>query len=98
MATTLLTIKVEESDKKKAQKLAKQLGFSLSGVMKAYLQKFLREKRLNVGLELTDWAKEELRKSKQDVKAGRVVSFEDGKAALAYLDKLIEEDERTAKN
>lgn len=89
MAIKLLTIKVEDSDKKKAQKLAKRLGFSLSSVMKAYLKEFIREKRVNVALEeeLTDWAKEELRLSKEDIKAGYVSpTFDNAKDAIVWLE------------
>ena len=35
-----------------------------------------------------------LKESKADIKAGRVVSFENGKESLAYLDKLIDNDKK----
>lgn len=87
MATTLLTIKVDDKDKKKAQKLAKELGFTLSDVVRADLKKFLREKRVDVGLELTDWAKEQLRQSEKDSKAGYVSpSFDNAEDAIKWLE------------
>lgn len=99
MKTAILNIKVDEKEKKEAQKLAKELGFSLSSVMKAYLKDFLRKQRIEVGideenLELSDWAKEELRKSEEDIRAGRVVVFDTVDEELVYLDKLIVDAEK----
>ena len=91
MDTEIINIKVDAKDKAQAQKLARQLGFSLSGVMKAYLKEFIRNKRVNVGLpeeelELTDWAKEELRQSAEDVKAGYASpSFKSADDAINWL-------------
>jgi addiction module RelB/DinJ family antitoxin len=101
--TTIINIKVDEQEKQEAQKLAKKLGFSLSSVMKAYLKDFLRKKRIDVSLddvepELTDWAKEQLQKSEEDVKAGRVLMFKDADEEMRYLDKLVEDEEESRKN
>lgn len=98
MAITTLNIKIEDKDKQAAQQLARDLGLSLSGVLKALLKDFIRTKRLNVALQgaeeaLSDWAKEELRKSEADIKTGRVISFKTPEEELAYLDQLIARNE-----
>lgn len=104
MKTSIINIKVDEKEKHEAQKLAKDLGFSLSSVMKAYLKDFLRKKRVEVGLreedlELSDWAKKELKKSEQDVRAGRVISFSSYEEEMDYLDSLVKDAEkRDSKN
>lgn len=91
MKTSIVSVKVDEQDKRKAKTIAQELGLSLSAVIKAYLKEFLRTKRVNVGLdeqaiELSDWAKGELEKSEQDVKAGRVSpSFDNAEESIAWL-------------
>lgn len=76
MDTSILSVKIDPKDKKKAQILAHKLGFSLSAVIKAYLKDFLRTKRVSVSLEeeleLTDWAKQQLAQSKKEVEQGYV--------------------------
>lgn len=99
MKTSVINIKVDKREKAKAQKLAKKLGFSLSSVMNAYLKDFLRKQRIVVGidaknLELSDWAREEVRQSEEDIQAGRVVAFDTVDEELAYLDKLIADAEK----
>ena len=91
MKTSVINFKVDPKDKKQAQSLAKKLGFSLSSVMKAYLKDFLRKERIEVGIsegerELSDWAKKEIRKSKEDVKKGYVSpAFKTVDEELAWL-------------
>lgn len=99
MKNSVINIKVDKREKAKAQKLARKLGFSLSSVMNAYLKDFLRKQRIAVGideesLELSDWAKEELRQTEEDIQAGRVVAFDTVDEELAYLDKLIADAEK----
>jgi addiction module RelB/DinJ family antitoxin len=76
MKNAILNIKVDAKDKKRAQKLANDLGFSLSSVMSAYLKDFLRKERIDVSLQekrkLSPWAEKELKESRQEVAAGYV--------------------------
>jgi addiction module RelB/DinJ family antitoxin len=98
MNTTTINIKVEEKLKKDAQKLAKQMGFSLSGVLKGYLHHFLNTKKIEFEAEAemrpSKKLLEMLRRSDEDIKAGRVITFYSPEEELAYLDKLIKEDEK----
>ncbi|MDP3997502.1 MAG: hypothetical protein Q8P73_03310 [bacterium] len=92
MKKMAINIKVDSVVKEEAQKVAKELGFSLSGVINAYLKEFLRTRRINVGLreeELSDWAKRELKMSQADYRAGRSTSFGSEKEALVYLGSVI---------
>lgn len=43
---TVINIKAEKQVKEKAQKLAKELGFSLSAVINAYLKNLIRNKEV----------------------------------------------------
>lgn len=76
MNTAIINIKTESKLKKQAQNLAKELGFSLSSVLNAYLKQFVRSKSVNFSLldesHPTKWGIKELKKSHEDVKAGRV--------------------------
>lgn len=91
MKPAIINIKVNPIDKAKAQVLAKELGFSLSSVMKAYLKDFLRKQRLAVSLhedetELSDWAKKELKRSAAGIRNGYVSPpFETVEESIAWL-------------
>jgi addiction module RelB/DinJ family antitoxin len=96
MNTTSVHIKIEPAIKEQAQKTADELGLSLSAVMKALLKQFIRTKRLSVGISEipNEYLRKSLHQSDEDIKAGRVMSFESGKEALDYLTKEIEDEKR----
>lgn len=45
--TTVINIKTKKEVKENAQKLAKEMGFSLSAVINAYLRQFIRNKEVH---------------------------------------------------
>lgn len=94
MYTTSLHIKIESSIKKEAQKTAEELGLSLSATVKALLKQFIRTKQLSVGLNEipTQYLTNSLKQSDKDIKAGRVISFKNGRDALGYLEREIENE------
>jgi len=47
---TVINIKTDKEIKKNAQKVAEDLGFSLSAVINAYLRQFVRNKEVYFGL------------------------------------------------
>lgn len=93
MSSVVINFKTNSALKRRAQRQVEKLGLTLTGYLNAMLRKLDRIKNIDFieeeGLELTDWAKEELRKSEEDIKAGRVISFESWEEEKAYLDKLI---------
>ena len=93
MNTAVVNVKVNPKIKKQAQKVAEDLGLSLSSVVNAYLRQLIKTRRVefsDVRLELTPWAKRMLRESEKDVKAGRVSpSFKNAKDAIAWLNDPI---------
>lgn len=97
MNTTSLHIKIEPAIKEQAQKTADELGLSLSAVMKALLKQFIRSKHLSIGIREipNEYLRQSLKQSEEDIKAGRVISFESGKEALDYLAKEIENEKRS---
>ena len=94
MNTTSLHIQIEPAIKQQAQKTANELGLSLSAVTKALLKQFIRTKQLSVGLDETPNARtaQELKRSEEDIKAGRVISFKTPDDALAYVASLVDDD------
>ncbi len=91
MNTTSVHIKIEPSLKEQAQKLADELGLSLSAVMKVLLKQFIRTKHLSIGIaEIPNaYLIQSLKESDEDIRKGRVTSFKNGAEALAFLDKEI---------
>ena len=50
MAKTLISIKVDKEVKEKAQEIARELGFSLSAIVNAYLKQFIRTREVYFSL------------------------------------------------
>jgi addiction module RelB/DinJ family antitoxin len=96
MNTTSVHIKIEPTLKEQAQRLADELGLSLSALMKVLLKQFIRTKHLSIGInEIPNkHLSKSLKQSDDDIKAGKVVSFANGKVALSYIDSLIEHDKQ----
>ena len=99
MQTAVINLRVEQQTKAKAQKLARQLGLSLSGVIEGLLSQFIRTKtfHLSVKEEPTEYMLQVLKESKEDIKADRVISFKNSRQALDYLDKMIANDKKSLK-
>lgn len=88
MQTAVINLRVESQTKAKAQKLARQLGLSLSGVIEGLLNQFIRSKTVHLSLkeQPTEYMLQALRESREDIKAGRVSpSFDNVKDAIAWL-------------
>lgn len=99
MNTTSLHIQIDPAVKQQAQKIADELGLSLSSVVKALLKQFIRTKSLFVCVkerpEIPNaYLQKSLKKSEKDIKAGRVISFETPDDALKYVSSLIDDDDK----
>src|SRR3989344_4947222 len=95
------TINIDVQTKKQAQQIAQELGLSLSSIIKGYLRQFVRTKEVHLsieGEEPSDYLLEMLRESEADVKAGRVISFDNPGEELAHIDALILADEEANKD
>ncbi len=101
MNTEAINIKIDLKTKKEAQRLAKDLGFSLSSLLKGYLHHFIKTKTIHFSAnneELSEYLLKMLRESDADIAAGRVIEFKTPKEELAYLDKLIANAKRSPKS
>lgn len=96
MNTTTIHIKTDVKTRDDAKKVAEDFGFTLTSLVNALLKQIARTRRLTLELEEkpTKYMIESLKKSEEDVKAGRVISFKSGKEALEYLDREIKNEKR----
>ena len=99
MNTSVITVKTPLEVKTKAQEVAKELGFSLSSLVNAYLRQLVKTKTIHFSLpeEPTPFLLSSLKKSKEDIKAGRAKSFDNPEDAVNYLDSIIVEDKQANK-
>lgn len=88
--TAVINIKTEPLVKRRAKRLADNLGLSLSGLINAYLKQLLRTKTVTFSAsaeEPTEYLLQMLKESREDIKAGRVSPFfHDAKEATRWLD------------
>lgn len=98
MNTAVINIKTEPQVKKKAQVVAEEMGISLSSLINGFLRHLIKTKTVTFTAheEPSPWLIQALKESREDIKAGRVISFENIDQARAYVDKLIVEDEKKA--
>lgn len=100
MNTAVVNVKVDPLIKRKAQKVAEEMGLSLSALVNGFLKHLIKTKTVifNASEEPTPYLLRALKESKEDIKAGRVVSFENPKDALTYLDTMITNEQKNSKN
>ncbi|HSX40537.1 MAG TPA: type II toxin-antitoxin system RelB/DinJ family antitoxin [Candidatus Saccharimonadales bacterium] len=100
MNNAVITIKIDKQTKSQAQKVAQDLGFSLSAIIKAQLRYLVRAKHVHVSLaeKPNSYFVKSLAQSEKDIKEGRVTAFESGKDALFYLEQEIEDEKKGRKN
>jgi len=88
----MINIKTEREVKEQAQKLAKELGFSLSALITASLKQFIRTRDVQFSAlpRMTPYLEGVIREVEKDIKAKKNLSraFTNAKEASAYLRKL----------
>lgn len=89
MNSTVINIKTDIKVKKDAQKIAADLGLSLSGVINGFLKQLIRNQTvlftLNEGVP-SDYLLSSINESKEDRKSGNFHTFKNNKAAIKFLD------------
>jgi len=97
MNTAVINIKTNPEVKIKAQKVASELGFSLSALINGYLKQLIRTKSFHFSVldeTPSEYMVQALRESEEDRKARRYRSFDSTDKALEYLDNLIDESKK----
>ncbi len=94
MKTTMINIKTDKEVKEEAQKLAKELGLTLSAIMTASLKQFIRTKSVSFSVEprMTPYLEGILDEVEKDIKNKKNLSpvFTSGKDMDDYLFGLKE--------
>ena len=92
MKTAIINIKTDTQVKAQAQKLAKELGFSLSAIVTASLKQFIRTREVHVSSAyvMTPYLEGILKEVEKDIKTGKNMSkaFTNMKDMDKYLDNL----------
>ena len=90
--STTITVRVEQEVKIEAQRLAKELGLSLSSLINAFLKQLIREKKLKftISEEPSEYTLRAIKKSEEELKSGKAYKFSDPKKAVEFIDKLIQ--------
>lgn len=92
MNAQVITIKVDPVTKKQAQNLAKELGLSLSGVLKGFLKHFIRTKTITFSAREeeipNEYFKRTLAKARKNWREGKGSPiFHTGKEAVKWLEE-----------
>jgi|SRR3989344_3054555 len=100
MNTTTIHVKTDIKTRNDAKKVAEDFGFTLTSLVNSLLKQVARTKRLNLSLEEnpTPYMIESLKKSEEDVKAGRVISFDSPTDAITYIDSLIKDEKKSKRS
>jgi len=90
MNTAVINVKVDPKVKVGAQKVASDLGFSLSALINGYLKSLIKTKTVHFSLtekeEPSEYLIKALKESEEDRKTGRVSpSFDNSKDAIKWL-------------
>lgn len=100
MNTAIVNVKVDPSVKKQAQEVAEEMGLSLSALVNGFLKNLVTTKTVTftASEKPTPYILRALKESKEDIKAGRVISFKNPKDALSHLDIMIANEQKNRKN
>lgn len=89
MNTTAIYIRTEPKVKAKAQKVAKELGFSLSSLVNAWLRQLIKTKRVNFSAqeeEPSEYLIKAIKDAEEALKKGKASPvFDNAKDAIAWL-------------
>lgn len=94
MNGAVINIKVESKLKSEAQKVAFDLGFSLSSLINGYLRQLIKTKTVYFSLrdeEPSEYLIKALRESENERLRGRFKSFKTADQALTFIDKIVDE-------
>lgn len=89
MNTTAIYIRTEPKVKAKAQKVAKELGFSLSSLVNAWLRQLIKTKTVNFSAreeEPSEYLIKAIKDAEEALKKGKASPvFDNAKDAIAWL-------------
>ncbi len=93
MKTAVINVKTDSKIKARAQKVASDLGFSLSSLINAYLRQLVKAKTINFSLveeEPGELLIKAIREAERERESGDYYSFSGADEALEFVDKIID--------
>lgn len=88
MNTAVINVKTDLALKKESQAVAKEIGVSLSALIKAYLKQLVKSRKVTFREEPSAYMIKALKESAEDIRKGRVSPvFKSIKDMDAWLDK-----------
>jgi len=90
MYTAVINIKTEEETKREAQKLASEIGVSLSALINAYLKHLVRTKKVQLSLdeEPSPYLVKILKRAEKNLEEGKGSPvFRSGEEAVKWLEE-----------
>ena len=93
MKTAVINVKTDSKIKARAQKVAADLGFSLSSLINAYLRQLVKAKTISFSLieeEPSELLIKAIREAERERESGDYYSFSDADEALEFVDKIID--------
>jgi len=94
MGTAVINIRTDAKVKSQAQKIAAELGISLSALLNGFIRNLVRTKRVEFDLieeRPNEYMIKALKESEEDYRKGDYRSFAKPEDALDFLDKVIKE-------
>ena len=91
ITTTVINIKTDVKVKKQAQKVAADLGLTLSAAINGFLKQIIRDKSISFSLDNeipSQYLIDSIKEAEDDRKKGDYYSFKSNKEALEFLDKI----------
>ncbi|OGK24958.1 hypothetical protein A3A46_00895 [Candidatus Roizmanbacteria bacterium RIFCSPLOWO2_01_FULL_37_13] len=90
MNTTVINIRTDAKLKSSAQKVAENLGLSLSALINGFLKHLIKTKKITFSVkeEPSDYLIKSIKEAEEDWKKGNYYSFKNPKDALKFLDKI----------
>ncbi|HBQ51244.1 TPA: hypothetical protein DD690_04670 [Candidatus Daviesbacteria bacterium] len=89
MQTAAIYIRTEPETKRQAQKVAREIGMSLSTLLNTYLKQVIRTKKMEFNLEEepSEYLKSAIKKAEENYRKGNTSpAFTNAKDAIKYLE------------
>ena len=98
MKTAVINIKTDPEVKAGAQKVAADLGFSLSSLINGYLRQLVKTKTVTYSLndeEPSELFIKAIKEAERERESGDFYSFKKTDDALEFIDKVIDESKKS---
>lgn len=87
MNTAVINVKTDVTLKREAQALAREIGVSLSALIKAYLKQLVKSRKVTLREEPSAYMIKALKESAEDIRKGRVSpTFDNAEDAIKWLE------------